>query len=43
MQAGKHVFCEKPIALLVDEAKQMVQMAERSQVKTGIQAGLRQF
>ena len=43
MQAEKHVFCEKPIALLVDEAKQMVQMAERSQVKTGIQAGLRQF
>ena len=29
LEAGKHVFCEKPMALTVDECKQMVNVAEK--------------
>ena len=31
-QAGKHIFCEKPIALNVAEAKQMVAAAQKAKV-----------
>lgn len=31
-KAGKHVFCEKPLALTVDEARLMVEEAEKSGV-----------
>ena len=34
--AGKHVFCEKPMAMNADEAQQMADAARRAQVKTGI-------
>lgn len=43
MQAGKHVFCEKPLALTGEEARQMVEMAEKTGVKTGVQSGMRHF
>ena len=43
MQAGKHVFCEKPLALTGDEARQMVELAEKTGVTTGVQSGMRHF
>jgi predicted dehydrogenase len=36
LAAGKHVFCEKPMAMNGDEARQMVAAAEESGVTTGI-------
>jgi myo-inositol 2-dehydrogenase/D-chiro-inositol 1-dehydrogenase len=33
LEAGKHVFCEKPMALTLDEADQFVRMAERGGTK----------
>jgi predicted dehydrogenase len=32
--AGKHVYCEKPLALTASEAKEMYQAAEKAGVKT---------
>lgn len=37
IEAGKHVFCEKPLAMNGQEARQMWERAQRSGVKTGIQ------
>ena len=34
--AGKHVFCEKPIALSVEDAKEMVQVCQQAGVKLGV-------
>lgn len=34
--AGKHVFCEKPMAMNAEEARQMVSAAEDAGVRTGI-------
>lgn len=34
--AGKHVFCEKPMAMNADEARQMASAARKANVKTGI-------
>ncbi|MFC1504063.1 Gfo/Idh/MocA family protein [Spirochaetota bacterium] len=37
VDAGKHVFCEKPLAMNYHEAKDMLERAEKAGVKTGIQ------
>src|ERR1700761_528613 len=34
-EAGKHVLCEKPISLTVDEAKTLLEARERTGVKIG--------
>ncbi|HHT91258.1 MAG TPA: Gfo/Idh/MocA family oxidoreductase [Firmicutes bacterium] len=34
--AGKHVFCEKPIALSVEDAQEMMQICQKAGVKLGI-------
>jgi predicted dehydrogenase len=41
IEAGKHVFCEKPLAMTYPEARQMWKRAQDSGVKTGIQFGHR--
>ena len=37
MKAGKHVFCEKPLALNAEEAREMWTCAQRTGMKTGVQ------
>jgi predicted dehydrogenase len=34
-EAGKHVLCEKPIALSVEETKQLIAVRDRTRVKVG--------
>jgi predicted dehydrogenase len=41
IEAGKHVFCEKPLATLLDDAREMWERAEQAGLKTGIQFGHR--
>jgi len=41
-KAGKHVFCEKPMAVTVEEADEIIQAAEESKVKLQI-AFMRRF
>lgn len=41
--AGKHVFCEKPIALTPDDAKEMIETCRQHNVKFGIGHVLRYF
>ncbi len=35
-EAGKHVLCEKPIALTLEDADKMIAAADKSQVKLGL-------
>ncbi|MBT5876873.1 MAG: Gfo/Idh/MocA family oxidoreductase, partial [Candidatus Latescibacteria bacterium] len=37
LKAGKHVFCEKPLALNVAEAREMCELSRQMGVKTGVQ------
>jgi len=39
--AGKHVFCEKPLAMDAQQAREMWSSAQRAGIKTGIQFGHR--
>ena len=39
VQRGLHVLCEKPLAMTVDEARQMVEAAERAGVRHMIRPG----
>jgi predicted dehydrogenase len=39
--AGKHVFCEKPLATTLRDAREMWEQAEQRGIKTGIQFGHR--
>jgi predicted dehydrogenase len=41
IEAGKHVFCEKPLAMDAQQAREMWSSAQRAGVKTGIQFGHR--
>ena len=41
-QAKKHIFCEKPMAVTIEEAEEMIQVAERNHVKLQI-AFMRRF
>ena len=34
--AGKHVFCEKPMAISLDECQQMIDACEKAKVKLGL-------
>lgn len=40
MQAGKHVYCEKPMSLTVDEGRQLIRVAEET--KKVVQIGTQQ-
>ncbi|HEX5235029.1 MAG TPA: Gfo/Idh/MocA family oxidoreductase [Silvibacterium sp.] len=39
--AGKHVLCEKPVAITVDEAKELVALAKRKNLRAGVCHNLR--
>jgi predicted dehydrogenase len=41
MAAGKHVFCEKPLALNMQQARAMWACAQKTGVRTGMQSGIR--
>lgn len=41
LEAGKHVLCEKPLAMTSDESARLVQLAEESGVVAGVNYNLR--
>jgi predicted dehydrogenase len=43
MEAGKHVVCEKPLAMSVDEAKQMVDLAKKKKIAHCVNHNLRYY
>jgi predicted dehydrogenase len=42
-RAGKHVFCEKPLAMTVGDAREMVQAVETAGVKNCVNFNYRSF
>ena len=43
LNAGKHVLCEKPLALTSDEARQLVELAQRKDCKAAVNYNLRYY
>jgi predicted dehydrogenase len=43
MEAGKHVICEKPLAMSVAEAKQMVELAKKNKLANCVNHNLRYY
>jgi predicted dehydrogenase len=43
LEAGKHVLCEKPLAMTSDESAKLVQLAEESGLVAGVNYNLRFF
>ena len=43
MEAGKHVLCEKPLAMTSKEAEQLLELAENSELVTGVHYNLRYY
>jgi predicted dehydrogenase len=43
LEAGKHVLCEKPLAMTSDESAKLVQLAEESGLVVGVNYNLRFF
>lgn len=43
MEAGKHVVCEKPLAMSVEEAKQMVDLAKKKKIAHCVNHNLRYY
>ncbi|MCR9201594.1 MAG: Gfo/Idh/MocA family oxidoreductase [Planctomycetaceae bacterium] len=43
LAAGKHVLCEKPLAMTSDESRTLVQLAEQSGLITGVNYNIRYY
>lgn len=41
LAAGKHVMCEKPLAMTSEEGKELLELAKASKLKTGVNYNLR--
>ena len=41
LAAGKHVMCEKPLAMTAEEGAELVELAKNSKLKTGVNYNLR--